>query len=297
MRAGTVALRLIRGAFHQIDIKLTRWLAPLPEASLRDPADELRFRDFFRRLPPDEAARGYMEVHLPRLVRTMTLAPQPAGVRRALELGAYLHMAAALQALCGYSEVSAADFGTLGQSTRKTVALAGGEFASNVDLFDVERDRFPYPDGYFSLVLCCEVLEHLVRDPMHMMFEIHRILSSGGTLLLTTPNCAGLTCLANLLEGRDNPQVYSRYSRSKPGDPPHVREYSPYEIEALMTASGFETRQLLTERIESRDPAVWVHELLSRNHLDTSLRGEQTYCLAVMRPGLPQDRYPAWLYD
>jgi SAM-dependent methyltransferase len=297
MPAGTVALRLIRGAFHQIDIKLTRWLAPLPETSQREPADELRFRDFLRRLPSDEAARSYMEIHLPRLVRTMTLAPRPAGVGRALELGAYLHMAAALHVLCGYREVHAADFGPLGQSTRKTMALAGGEFACNVDLFDVERDRFPYPDGYFSLVLCCEVLEHLVRDPMHMMFEIHRILSSGGVLLLTTPNCAGLTCLANLLEGRDNPQVYSRYSRSKPGDPPHVREYTPHEIAALMTASGFETRQLITEHIESRDPAVWVHELLSRNHLNTSLRGEQTYCLAVMRPGLTQDRYPAWLYD
>jgi SAM-dependent methyltransferase len=297
MPAGTVALRLIRGAFHQIDIRLTRWWAPLPQVSQRDPADELRFRDFFRRLPSDESGRGYMEVHLPRLVRTMTLAPQPLGVRRALELGAYLHMAAALHALCGYPEVRAADFGPLGQSTRKGVALAGGEFACNVDLFDVERDQFPYPDGYFSLVLCCEILEHLVRDPMHMMFEIHRILSSGGALLLTTPNCAGLTCLANLLEGRDNPQIYSRYSRSKPGDPPHVREYTAYEIAALMTASGFETKQLLTERIESRDRAVWVHELLSRNHLDTSLRGEQTYCLAVRRPDLPQDRYPAWLYD
>jgi SAM-dependent methyltransferase len=297
MRAGTVALRLIRGAFHQIDIKLTRWLTSHPEASQRDSPDELRFRNFFRRLPADEAARGYMEVHLPRLVRTMTLAPQPAGVSRALELGAYIHMAAALHALRGYPEVRAANFGLLGLSTRKTVALAGEEFACNVDLFDVERDRFPYPDGYFSLVLCCEVLEHLVRDPMHMMFEIHRILSPGGILLLTTPNCASLTCLANLLEGRDNPQIYSRYSRSKPCDPPHVREYTAYEVAALMAASGFETQQLLTERIESRDQAAWVHELLSRNHLNTSLRGEQTYCLAIMRPDLSQNRYPPWLYD
>jgi len=44
-----------------------------------------------------------------------------------------------------------------------------------------------------------------MRDPMHMMIEIRRILEPGGTLLLTTPNCAGLTCLANLLDGRDNP--------------------------------------------------------------------------------------------
>ena len=65
---------------------------------------------------------------MPRLVRTMTLVPAPSGVRRALELGAYLHMTAALHALCGYPEVRAGDFGPLGQSIRKTVALEGEEF-------------------------------------------------------------------------------------------------------------------------------------------------------------------------
>lgn len=297
MPAGTIALRWIRELFHRIDLKLTRRFEPCPEPSQRDIAGEMRFRDFFNTLEADEAARGYIEAHLPRLTRTMTLTPAPSGAGRALELGSYLQMAAALHAVRGYPEVRAADFGTLGQSVHKTAKFAGGEFACDQDLFDVERDRFPYPDGYFSLVLCCEILEHLFRDPMHMMLEIHRILSTGGTLLLTTPNLAGLTCVASGLEGRANPQVYSRYSRSKPDDPPHVREYTAHEIAALMTSSGFETAELFTERIESRDQAAWVHELLKRNHLSTDLRGEQTYCVAIKRPELPQDRYPEWLYD
>jgi hypothetical protein len=141
------------------------------------------------------------------------------------------------------------------------------------------------------------MLEHLMRDPMHMMLEIRRILEPGGKLLLTTPNCAGLTCIANLLDGRDNAQVYSRYRRTKPDDPPHVREYTAYEIAELMNAAGFKTEQLFTERIEGRDQAAWVHELLERNQLDTSLRGEQTYCIATMSSDLPANRYPAWLYD
>jgi hypothetical protein len=93
MPAGTVALRLIRRAFHQLDVALTRWIAPLPkDTSHADPADLVGFRTFFRRLPSDAAARDYMHVHLPRLVRTMTLVPKPAGVRRALELGSYMQM-------------------------------------------------------------------------------------------------------------------------------------------------------------------------------------------------------------
>src|SRR5678816_1492727 len=239
MPAGTVALRLIRRAFHQIDVALTRWIAPLPKNALQaGPADLVGFRTFFRRLPSDATAREYMDVHLPRLVRTMTLVPKPAGVRRALELGSYMQMTPALYALCGYPEVRGADFGQLGRSVRKSVTLASGEFTCDVDLFDAERDRFPYPDGHFSLVLCCEMLEHLMRDPMHMMLEIRRILDPGGNLLLTTPNCAGLTCISNVLDGRDNPQVYSRYSRAKPDDPPHVREYTALEIAGLMSAAG-----------------------------------------------------------
>jgi hypothetical protein len=286
MPAGTVALRLIRRAFHQIDVALTRWIAPLPKNALQaDSADLVGFQTFFRRLPSDAAARDYMDVHLPRLVRTMTLVPKPAGVRRALELGSYMQMTPALYTLCGYPEVRGADFGQLGRSVRKSVTLASGEFTCDVDLFDAERDRFPYPDGQFSLVLCCEML------------EIRRVLEPGGKILLTTPNCAGLTCIANVLDGRDNPQVYSRYSRAKPDDPPHVREYTALEIAGLMSAAGFKTEQLFTERIEGRDQAAWVHQLLERNHLDTSLRGEQTYCIATMNPDLPVNRYPAWLYD
>jgi SAM-dependent methyltransferase len=226
----------------------------------------------------------------------MTLVPQPCGARRVLELGAYLQMTPALTTLCGYPEVRAADLGPPGDAWRKTIALPNGEFTCDIDLFDAERDRFPYPDAHFSLVLCCEMAEHLLRDPMHMLLEIRRVLEPGGRLLLTTPNCASFTSVSYLLEGRANPQIYSRYSRANPDDRPHVREYTAFEVGELMTAAGFEVERLLTERIENGVNAAWVRDLLVRNHLDYSLRGEQTYCLAVMRPSLPVDRYPWWLY-
>src|SRR5258708_5495082 len=189
MPAGTVALRFIRGAFHQIDMALTRWIVPLPKnASEANATDLVRFQTFFQELPSDAAARDYVNVHLARLARTMTLVPKPAGAGRALELGSYMQMAPALQALCGYPEVCGADFGQLGHSVCKSVPLAAAEFTCDLDFFDAERDRFPYPDGHFSLALCCEMLEHLMRDPLHMMLEIRRILQPGGKLLLTTPN-------------------------------------------------------------------------------------------------------------
>ena len=44
------------------------------------------------------------------------------------------------------------------------------------------------------------------------------------------------------------------------------------------------------------DEGPWVQELLERNGFDTSLRGEQMYCLARKRSALPIERYPAFLY-
>ena len=287
-------LQRVRGALRRIDTLLTRWADLSPDVS--PPPAAPGFEDFFRGLSADAAAREYIQVHLPRLARTMMLVPTPTGVRRALELGAYMQMTPALKILCGYPELRAADLGQPGCSVRKAVALKDGEFTIDIDLFDVERDRFPYPDSHFSLVLCCELLEHLLSDPMHMFVEIRRILEPGGRLLLTTPNCASLTSLASLLEGRSNPQVYSRYEREKSGDRPHVREYTAREIEQLMTAAGFEIEHLSTERIAGRDEARWVRDLLIGNHLDYSLRGEQTYCLAVLNPAVAVDRYPEWLY-
>jgi len=60
----------------------------------------------------------------------------------------------------------------------------GEAFECTIELFDAERDPFPYPSEYFATVLCCELIEHLTVDPMHMMSEINRILRPGVCQLL-----------------------------------------------------------------------------------------------------------------
>lgn len=297
---GWKTLSFFRAGMRRVDQLAARMMGYPGDLSARTAPEEekaARFETFFRALPVAAGGIEYLDVHLPRLVRTMTLVPEPSGARRVLELGAYMHMTPALKVLNGYDDVHAANFGLLGQSVHKTVLLPDGEFSVDVDLFNAEQDRFPYPDGYFSLILCCEMVEHLLSDPMHMLCEIRRCLEPGGRLLLTTPNCASLSSIASVLSGKANPQIYAAYSKLKTGDPPHVREYTAIEIGELMKAAGFEVEQLLTERIQWRDGLGWLREMLVTHHFDCSLRGEQTYCIARMRPGLPVDRYPKWLYD
>ena len=53
---------------------------------------------------------------------------------------------------------------------------------------DVEKERLPYPDGYFDVVICMELVEHLV-DPVHALAEINRVLRRGGGVSANNTEC------------------------------------------------------------------------------------------------------------
>lgn len=242
-------------------------------------------------------ARAYLDDHLPRLVRTFSLAP-PDG-QSALELGSYIYGCAVLQRVLGYRAVRGAYYSPVEGAApdRKTLGIAGeAGFELDIDLFDAERHRFPYSDGAFDLVLCCELIEHLMNDPMHLLFESHRVLGEGGRLLITTPNAASLHSVASTLRGLRSPQVFSAYPAPGNRDMPHVREYTAGELRDAVIAAGFEIEALFTEHIPLFGDSRWAADLLRREGFDTLLRGEQIYCLARRRSGAARDRHPAWLY-
>lgn len=244
-------------------------------------------------------ARAYFEKHLPRLARTLTLIPPPKRSSRILELGCYMQLTPFLQRLCGYSEVRGAHYGPLGVSEPKTARVGGELFEVAVDLFDAERDRYPYEDGTLETVLACELIEHLLHDPMHLLLECRRVLEEGGRLILTTPNISSLTSVARALHGYDNPRIYGQYSRPRAGAPPeipHVREYTAFEIGDAVRAAGFEVESLFTEPIAEFAMNLPMWNFLEENGYNTSMRGEQTYCVAVKRRSLPVTRYPRFLY-
>lgn len=45
----------------------------------------------------------------------------------------------------------------------------------------------PYPNDYFDLIICSELLEHL-KDDLKALIELHRVLKKNGTLIITVPN-------------------------------------------------------------------------------------------------------------
>ena len=249
---------------------------------------------------PDEAARRYFEKHLPRLARTLTLVPPPRAGGRILELGCYMQITPFLQLWRGYSSVRGAYYGSLGRTEQRIASIHGEAFEAPVDLFDAERDRYPYDDGSFETVLACELIEHLLRDPMHLFLESRRILQEGGRLIVTTPNIASLTSVARVLHGYGNPQISSAYARKTADDVdeiPHVREYTAFELRDAVEAAGFQIEALFTEPIAGLEMNAPMWNFLEDNGYNTSLRGEQTYCVAVKRSDLAVTRYPRFLYS
>ena len=224
----------------------------------------------------------------------------PAGdeSKSILEMGAYMQITPALKFKLGYGTVRGCYFGKLGQVDHKSIVSENGEvFECDVDLFDAERDLYPYADASFDTVLCCELIEHLFTDPMHMMSEINRVLKPGGHLVLTTPNLGSLRAIAAILQGY-HPSFFPAYIRPRKegeeAEARHNREYVPMEIQHLLTDSGFEVVRLETgEFLDEPHPEFgWVHHLLERYLLHETLRGDGIYALG-RKTGPVKERWPA----
>jgi methionine biosynthesis protein MetW len=104
-------------------------------------------------------------------------------------------------------------------------------------LHDVEAP-FPYPDGFFDVVVCSEILEHLFF-PEKPLAECLRVLKPGGRLIVTVPN---LYCLRNRLSvflGKG--AIFIEYPENKI----HIRFFSIKGMRALLEKNGFKTVKVL----------------------------------------------------
>lgn len=263
--------------------------------------DEQETADYILSFLDDPKELHYVSQHLRRFVSTLQrIPPAQRDTDRFLELGSLSHIAPAIKKYCGYGEVHCADFWESEEKvsresvTQKIVTPGAEAETQTFELrnFNVERDPFPYPDEHFHVVLCCELIEHLQSDPMHMLWECNRVLEPGGWLLVTTPNIAGCRAIEGLLVGCA-PYLLSQYNVHQTADQ-HNREYAPYEIGVALAAAGFTVVELETEDVWSRsNPAIL--DLLRQVHITIELRGDNIFALA-RKSGAPIERYPKELY-
>jgi len=101
-------------------------------------------------------------------------------------------------------------------------------------------DHLPFADNSFDVVLCLEVIEHVFL-PDRSIQEILRVLSPGGTLIVTTPNVAYWRRRLDLaLLGRWTSFGYG-LAVGRPWADPHIRFFNAGALRRLLTWCGFQS--------------------------------------------------------
>ncbi|HEY3834423.1 MAG TPA: methyltransferase domain-containing protein [Acidimicrobiia bacterium] len=107
------------------------------------------------------------------------------------------------------------------------------------DLNQLPDDSGPTEFGHYDAVLCCEVLEHLLVAPQHLLAWLAAHLTARGVLVVQTPNAAALDRRVKLLMGR---QPYDALDPDRSGAR-HVRECTYAELRAFASAAGLDVVQ------------------------------------------------------
>jgi ubiquinone/menaquinone biosynthesis C-methylase UbiE len=105
------------------------------------------------------------------------------------------------------------------------VKQAGIEFHQ----VDLEKDIFPDQDGSYDVVVCNQVFEHL-KNIFLPLTQIHRVLSTGGLLILSVPNLSALHNVILAMLGRQPTTIRLMGS--------HVRSYAIWSMSRFLTFNG-----------------------------------------------------------
>lgn len=243
--------------------------------------------------------RAWVEGNLPRFLRTLDMVPPGVPGQRCLEIGGMPYTFTLLMKKFRPYDLSLVDFYSTGdRQFEATVRLPrfGETHRLSSALCDVERDELPFAAESFDGALCCEVLEHLTRDPVAMLAQIHRVLKPGGWLVLTTPNVANLTNILALLHGRN---VYRPYELVFGPTWRHNREYTAYEVQELLRQTGFAVDTAVVEDAHPPEHRVPRVQRVLRRILEAWYRqnyGYQLYARAT-RGAIFHRAYPAWLFE
>jgi glycosyltransferase involved in cell wall biosynthesis/SAM-dependent methyltransferase len=262
------------------------------EAALREFVTSIQVED-----GPEEELRNYANDDFKRFIYTLGLVPEENDLR-ILELGANPYFTTTLLQKFRQSELHLANFFEAGKESegnqRVTIHQTGEVINYSYKHFNVEEDEFPYADEMFDVVLFCEILEHLLQDPVHALAEIRRVLKPGGTLIVTTPNVVRLENVRKMIAGEN---IYDPYSGYGPYGR-HNREYTQQDLFSLLTVNGFRPNSLFTADVTEREnPSESVDPIAALRNRRPEL-GQYIFCRSTLNSDAKQTPpvRPEWLY-
>ena len=191
---------------------------------------------------------NYLKEDFKRFVYTLNLIPDKKSDTSILEIGANPYFTSILLRkftnshlfFTNYFENNSGELGKQVQRNIHTNETFEFEFINH----NVETDDIPF-DKEFDVVLFCEVLEHLISNPMQALLRIKKSLKKDGILILTTPNVNRLENISKMISGANIYDPYSGYGIYGR----HNREYNKHELFMLLSHCGFNIEEMFSSDV------------------------------------------------
>lgn len=235
---------------------------------------------------------SYHHGHARRMARTLQVILDQKPQGKFLEVGTTALIPLVLSKLAPDLDLTVTDFNLdkpkLGEDTFK---LQDESITLKVARVNIENELLPFDDNTFDFILLSEVIEHMEVDPMYMLSEINRVLKTGGTLVVTTPNCASTWAIHKILNGVE-PYFYMQYQK-KGTMYRHNYEYSIHSLTAVLKASGFDGSTWTEDSFE--EPNIAIGLRLEMVGIKLQHTGDNIFAVAKKVSGVV-DRYPKVIY-
>jgi SAM-dependent methyltransferase len=111
------------------------------------------------------------------------------------------------------------------------------DFDKLIQVDDFTKDKLPIDNESVDLVICKDVLEHLI-DPEFLTHEIFRILKPGGYFLVHVPNHFPIWGRLKFLF-TNNIDTFSYFPNANRYDFPHIRFFTLDSMKDILKVSGF----------------------------------------------------------
>lgn len=136
------------------------------------------------------------------------------------------------------------------------MAIEASRYLTRVHIGDVAKIELPEKSASFDVLICSEVIEHLV-DPVPVLEKLLRLVRPGGTVFASSPNVSHYRIITNLIRGRFEYEDVGAMDRT------HLRWFTPDSYRRLFEEAGVEVIRL--ERLVNyRSWRVKLAELLPR---------------------------------